>query len=382
MFIHLMGGIVFIYLTVRLLLPLRAGWKTKTALAVLLLFITQQHFINRVIFGGLASPEIPAFFLLAQGWCFLLLVLLLVFTLLRDLVLVLGWITRKIRGSARPTAPQPVFSSGRRQAIMVTLAAGTAFWGLREAVGAPEVRNIELLVPRLPKALDGLSIVQISDMHASPLLQSAWVSALVDRVNALKPDLVLFTGDMVDGTPTVRAADVAPLRRLRANYGIWGSVGNHEYYSDFSGWMKAFPALGMRMLLNQHAVLHIQEHPLVLAGVTDVAAVRLGLPGPDLPAALQGAPQDAVRILMEHRPANAPANALHGIDVQLSGHTHGGQILGMNALVAQFNGGYLYGRYTADALKMYVTSGAGVWNGFPVRLGVPSEIPRIILRSA
>ena len=265
---------------------------------------------------------------------------------------------------------------------MVALAAGTAFWGLREAVGVPDVRNVEMVVPRLPKALDGLSIVQISDMHASPLLQSSWVNALVDRVNTLKPDLILFTGDMVDGNPTVRAADVAPLRRLRANYGIWGSVGNHEYYSDFSGWMKAFPALGMRMLLNGHAVLHIQEQPLVLAGVTDVAAERFGLPGPDLPAALQGAPQDAVRILMEHRPANAAANARHGIDLQLSGHTHGGQILGMNAVVAQFNGGYLYGQYAVDALNMYVTSGAGVWNGFPVRLGVPSEIPRIILRSA
>ena len=85
---------------------------------------------------------------------------------------------------------------------------------------------------------------------------------------------------------------------------------------------------------------------------------------------------------MEHRPANAPANAQRGIDVQLSGHTHGGQILGMNAVVAQFNGGYLYGQYAVDALNMYVTSGAGVWNGFPVRLGVPSEIPRIILRNA
>ena len=382
MFIHLMAGIVFIYLGARLLLPLRVSKKTKLGLALLLLIISQQHFINRFVFGGLASPEIPASLLLLQGWCFLFLVLLLIFTLLRDLMLLIGWVARKIRGNSKSAPASPAFSSGRRQAMMVVLASGTAFWGIREAVGLPDVRQVEMVIPRLPKALDGLSIVQISDMHASPLLQSSWVSAVVDRVNALKPDLILFTGDMVDGNPTVRAADVAPLRRLRANYGILGAAGNHEYYSNFTGWMKAFPALGINMLQNRHEVLNIQGQPLVIAGVTDVAAESVGLPGPDLAAALQGAPEDAVRILMEHRPANAPKNVSHGIDLQLSGHTHGGQIIGMNAVVARFNGGYLYGQYKVDTLNMYVSSGAGLWNGFPVRLGVPSEIPRIVLRSA
>ncbi|MDD4702151.1 MAG: metallophosphoesterase [Desulfovibrio sp.] len=382
MFIHLMAGIAFIYLGIRLLLPLRVGKKTKFALALLLLIISQQHIVSRFIFGGLASPEIPATVLLVQGWCFFFLLLLLVFTLVRDLVLLVRWGARKIFASSTPAHASPAFSSGRRQALMVVLASGTALWGVREAVNVPRVRDIEMVVPRLPKALDGLSIVQISDMHASPLLQGSWVSALVDRVNGLKPDLVLFTGDMVDGNPTVRAADVAPLRRLKANYGILGAAGNHEYYSNFSGWMKAFSALGITMLQNRHEVLNIQGQPLVIAGVTDVVAERFGLPGPGIATAVQGAPEGAVRILMEHRPVNAAINASQGIDLQLSGHTHGGQILGMNAVVAQFNGGYLYGQYKVDALNMYVSSGAGLWNGFPVRLGVPSEIPRIILRSA
>lgn len=382
MLIHLMASIAFIYLAVRLVLPLRAGRKTKFALALLLFIVTQQHMVSRFVFGGLASPEIPATLLLAQGWCFLFLLLLLLFTLFRDLVLLVRWVVSKVRASSKPSFASPAFSSGRRQAMMVVLASGTALWGVREAVSLPSVRDIEMVVPRLPKALDGLSIVQVSDMHASPLLQNAWVSALVDRVNGLKPDLILFTGDMVDGNPTVRAADVAPLRRLKANYGILGSAGNHEYYSNFSGWMKAFSALGINMLQNRHEVLNIQGQPLVIAGVTDMVAERFGLPGPGVATAIQGAPEDAVRILMEHRPVNAAINASHGIDLQLSGHTHGGQIIGMNAVVAQFNGGYLYGQYKVDALNMYVSSGAGLWNGFPVRLGVPSEIPRIVLRSA
>ncbi|MDR2696749.1 MAG: metallophosphoesterase, partial [Deltaproteobacteria bacterium] len=106
------------------------------------------------------------------------------------------------------------------------------------------------------------------------------------------------------------------------------------------------------------------------------------LPGPDIAGALAGAPEGAVRILLDHRPGNAPENARMGVDLQLSGHTHGGQILGMHQLVARFNQGFVYGWYQVDTMRMYVSSGAGLWNGFPVRLGVPSEIVRCVLRSA
>jgi predicted MPP superfamily phosphohydrolase len=136
------------------------------------------------------------------------------------------------------------------------------------------------------------------------------------------------------------------------------------------------------MLLNSHVVLEIRGQKLVVAGVTDMVAERFSLPGPDLAQALAGAPKDAARILLDHRPGNAPANAGAGVDLQLSGHTHGGQIVGINQLVARFNQGFLYGWYQVGAMRLYVSSGAGLWNGFPVRLGVPAEIARVVLRSA
>jgi predicted MPP superfamily phosphohydrolase len=205
---------------------------------------------------------------------------------------------------------------------------------------------------------------------------------VVDRVNALSPDIIVFTGDTVDGLPERRAGSIAPLKDLRARYGVFGCAGNHEYYGNFAAWMRAFPTLGITMLLNGHVVLKIRGRELVVAGLTDMVAERFALPGPDLKRALAGAPEGAVRILLDHRPGNAPVNAAMGVDLQLSGHTHGGQILGVNLLVAQFNQGYLYGLYQIDKMSLYVSSGAGLWNGFPVRLGVPSEIVRLVLRSA
>ncbi|MDR2726810.1 MAG: metallophosphoesterase, partial [Deltaproteobacteria bacterium] len=249
-------------------------------------------------------------------------------------------------------------------------------------VAVPDVHTVETRLPRLPKELDGLTLVQISDLHVSPLLQERRTRAVVDAVNALDPDLILFTGDTVDGVPGRRAGSVAPLKDLRARHGVFGCAGNHEYYGDYAAWMRIFPALGLTMLLNSHAVIKVRGQKLVLAGITDIVAARFSLPGPDLAGALAGAPEDAVRILLDHRPGNAPENAKAGVDLQLSGHTHGGHILGMTHLVARFNQGFVYGWYQVDAMRMYVSSGAGLWNGFPVRLGVPSEIARIVLRSA
>jgi predicted MPP superfamily phosphohydrolase len=136
------------------------------------------------------------------------------------------------------------------------------------------------------------------------------------------------------------------------------------------------------MLLNEHVILNVKGEKLLIAGVTDVTAERYALPLPDVAAALAGAPASGLRILLEHRPIHAAQNAQYGFDLQLSGHTHGGQIWGVNRLVAEFNRGYLYGWYQEADMRLYVSSGAGLWNGFPLRLGVPSEIVCMKLRAA
>jgi predicted MPP superfamily phosphohydrolase len=377
MMIHLLAGLIFAYVLFRLILPLPVSGKIKLPAGLLLLLVSQQHAAIRYAAGNMASPELPVPLLLVAGWSFVALLFLFLLLLTRDLFLLLR---RLIRGARKESAPP--FSPGRRQAIITAMAVIPAAYGVQQGIAAPLVHHMEARLPRLPKELDGLTLVQISDLHVSPLLRETRVRAVVDAVNALKPDLVLFTGDTVDGVPERRAESVAPLKDLRARYGVFGCAGNHEYYGDYAAWMRTFPALNIRMLLNSHTVLKIHGRELVVAGLTDMVAERFSLPGPDLDQALAGAPAGAVRILLDHRPGNAPENAKAGVDLQLSGHTHGGQILGMNQVVARFNQGFLYGWYQVDKMRLYVSSGAGLWNGFPVRLGVPSEIVRCVLRGA
>lgn len=376
MLIHLIAGSLFLYLLFRFVFPLSVSRKAKFISGLILLLASQQHLVTRVIFGSLSSPELPPAVIAFQGWIFISMLLLFLLVLGRDVLLLGAWLLRRLRQK-----PKNNFSRDRRDALICGLALIPSAYGVYKGVSLPDVHSLEARLPTLPRQLDGLSIVQLTDLHVSPLFREEWVQAVVDKVNALSPDLILLTGDMVDGLPARRSTAVAPLKRLRARYGKFACVGNHEYYSDFSAWMKVFPQLGISMLLNNHNVVKIQDREIVLAGLTDIAAERYGLPLPDCKAAFSGAPESAFRILLDHRPGAVAENALSGVDLQLSGHTHGGQIIGLNQIVANFNKNYLYGWYQVEKTLLYVSSGAGLWNGFPVRLGVPSEIPRIVLCS-
>lgn len=377
MLIHLISGLIFLYLFVRLILPLPTGRAVKAGAGFLLLLVTQQHFLIRTFFGSMASPELPPTMIMVLGWSFVSLILLLALTLFRDLLRLGRYLAARIKRSVNPP-----FDRGRRTAMLGLAAVVPAAYGVGEGVVVPSMHCMEAALPRLPKALDGLTVVQVSDLHVSPLFRRSWVNKVVHLINAQNPDLILFTGDTVDGLPAHRANSVAPLKDLSARYGVFGCVGNHEYYGAYNAWLDAFHRLGITMLLNSHNVLNIKGQDLVLAGVTDVAAERFNLPMPDNTLALSGAPDGAFRIMLDHRPGAAKSHARAGVDLQLSGHTHGGQILGMDQMVARFNQGYLRGWYDVGPMKLYVNTGAGLWNGFPVRLGVPSEIARITLRSA
>ena len=155
--------------------------------------------------------------------------------------------------------------------------------------------------------------------------------------------------------------------------------GNHEYYSGYEEWMEFLPTLGIRMLLNEHAPAGGEA--VVLAGVTDPVAGIMRKEEPDISKALKDAPEKGVRILVSHQPRLAREAAAHGVDLQVSGHTHGGMIAGVDRLVARFNEGFVSGLYTVGNMKLYVSNGAGIWNGFPIRIGVPSEIVLIRLRN-
>lgn len=392
--------IPFFYLLIRLVIPARMGAGAKVVCAVLLLVTTQAFAINRFLIGNLSAPDLPRWLLMLQGWLLAASLLLFALVLLRDILLLLRrlWRVFARRKDARPaTASGAPASPSRRELVRagcgglllarpaerVALAAavlGPTAFGVGEAVAVPPLREEEARLRRLPREQDGLRMAQISDLHMSSLLTRDWVAAVVDRVNAQKPDLIVLTGDMVDGPPEMRMDSARELGRLSAPLGVFACVGNHEYYSGYAAWVRVFGELGIHMLLNGHAVLKPGGRELVLAGLTDPVARTFGLPGPDMEAAMAGAPANAPCILLEHRPGFAPLRARHGVDFQLSGHTHGGQAPGLREIVSAFNNGYVRGWFDVDGMPLYVSPGAGLWGGFPIRIATPSEIAVFTLR--
>jgi len=183
---------------------------------------------------------------------------------------------------------------------------------------------------------------------------------------------------MIDGSPDALRDDITPLSELKARYGVYGVTGNHEYYFHVEQWLPVFEKLGIVMLRNEHRTLSVNGAELVIAGVPDLTAQQFGEVGPDSEKALEGAP-DGTRVLLKHRPSRASGNTR--VDLQLSGHTHGGHLFFLKWLIASFNGGLIEGLFDMDGTKLYVSPGTGLWPGFSIRLGVSSEITRINLRS-
>lgn len=260
------------------------------------------------------------------------------------------------------------------------LAAALAAIGVAQAVRAPPLRDVTVEIAELPQSFDEYRLVQLTDLHISRLFPLRWARAVVERTNALDADLIVVTGDFIDGSLAARRRDVAPLRDLSARDGVWFVPGNHEYFFGCAAWMRHLAGLGLRPLANGHTVLRRGADRLVLAGVTDLSASATGNVPPNLDAALAGAPAAAPVILLDHQPMRARDAARRGVALQLSGHTHGGMIRGLDLLVARANAGFVSGRYEVDGMTLYVNNGTALWPGFALRLGVPSELTRITLR--
>lgn len=373
---HIFATIIGIYVALRLVPPLRWKAPAKWVAGIFIVLLSQYHFIGRMVFGNMASPELPTGVLIFMGWLFGSFFLLAVFFLLKDMFSFLTLLWRRIRKTRKPP-----FSPNRVNAVLLTAALVLSAIGVWQAIRIPDVRTVAVSIRGLPAEMDGLKVVQLSDLHASRLLTGERNRAVVDKTNALNPDLILITGDLVDGTVENRVDDVAPFRDFHAKYGVFSIPGNHEYYSDYVEWMKAFDGLGLTMLKNGHAVVIVGGRPLVIAGTTDRVAPNFGLPQPDVRAALNGIPDNAPVILMAHQPRGAAENAAAGVDLQLSGHTHGGQIMGAHWLVQLLNEGFVSGLYDVGDMKLYVSNGTGLWNGFPIRLGRTAEITEIVLHA-
>ena len=323
------------------------------------------------------SYSVIAHLQVATGWILSALLLAFVLTLLRDIVGLLG-----------------VFTSRSRQAftgLSVVLALLVAGFGVTQALTIPQVREQEIAIANLPAEFDGLRIAVIADIHASPINDSHYVQGIVNRTQAANPDLIVLPGDMIDGDVKTEAKNIAPLSQLKAKYGVFSAPGNHEYYSGYDAWAQVFRALHLNYLENQTQRVKIKGRTLAVSGIGDPAYGRLsqqnadprvpeGLP-PDIESVAKQAKGADFHLLLAHQPKLARDNAAQGVGLQISGHTHGGHILGMDRwLVAPVNNGFVRGAYDVDRMKLFVSSGAGLWAGFAVRLGVPSAIDLLVLR--
>jgi len=249
--------------------------------------------------------------------------------------------------------------------------------GLINARRRARVVTVNVPIANLAPALEGFTIAQISDIHVGPTIKRGYLDAIVDAVNALNVDLIAVTGDLVDGSVERLAPHTQPLHRLRAKHGSFFVTGNHEYYSGAQAWTQEVERLGLRVLNNEHVVVEHAGAPLVVAGITDYSAHHFDPARRSDPhAAVAGAP-DAPKILLAHQPRSAFAAASAGYDLQLSGHTHGGQFWPWNHFV-RFQQPFTAGLRRIDGLLVYISRGTGYW-GPPKRFGAPSEITHLRL---
>ncbi len=307
--------------------------------------------------------------------CMGLLSSLLVLTVLRDGGLLLADVFVRLDPGGVKLASVSAFS-----AVAVPVAGGAVtLWGLFNARRTAAVVCVDVPIAGLPPALDGFTIVQISDVHVGPTIKRGYLNAIVDVVNRQHADLVAVTGDLVDGSVEQLAPHVAPLAALRSRYGSYFVTGNHEYYSGADAWVAELRRLGLHVLMNEHVLIEHAGAGVVVAGVTDYGAHLFdAAQRSDPKAAMAGAPPDAgLRVLLAHQPRSAAAAAAAGFDLQLSGHTHGGQFMPWNWLV-RLQQPFTAGLHRWQRLWVYTSRGTGYW-GPPKRFGAPSEITRLRL---
>ena len=297
-------------------------------------------------------------------------------------LLVLVFIGDVVRGAyaiARWTLSAQQWPMLDPRAVSLTILGAAGALSLVGLVQArcPRVRRVDVPIEGLPPELEGYRIVQWSDVHVGPTIRRPFVQSLVERTNALSADAVVITGDFVDGPMEALRTEVEPIRELRARDGVFYVTGNHEYYWAAGEWIPLLESLGLDFLKNEHRVIERGAAKLVMAGVTDPVGRNTHKQDPD--RALAGAPADSVKVLLSHRPQTAKDASRLGVDLQLSGHTHGGQFFPFNLVIHKFQP-IAKGLHRVGRTWLYVNRGTGYW-GPPTRLAVGGEITVLSLRS-
>ncbi len=351
-------------------------WRLMATIAVVLLaLLVPASFILR---RG-AGTMIASLYWPAMIWMGLVLLLVLLLGAI-DTVKLIWFIAAKLRGAPPVDPARRLFLSRVAASAAGAMAAAAGAWGVRSALRAPKVEEVRVPLARLPRSLDGTKIVQLTDLHVGPTIGHEFVAEVVERANALEPDVVAITGDLVDGSVAALRESVAPLAGLKARHGVYFVTGNHEYYSGAIAWEKELGRLGVRVLRNERVTIGEGADSFDLAGVDDYNAYGMAPGhGADLEKALVGRDPSRELVLLAHQPRAIHEAARLGVGLQLSGHTHGGQIWPWKYMV------YLQQPFVAGLARLrdtwiYTSRGTGYW-GPPMRLATPSEITKIVLRA-
>ena len=262
---------------------------------------------------------------------------------------------------------------------MITLAGSATVYGFYSARKGPFIIKHDIYIKNLPEAYENFSIAQISDLHVGPTIKRPYVEDVLEKISHLNPDLIAVTGDLVDGSVKYLSSDLQPLKDMIAPYGTFFVTGNHEYYSGVDQWLDETDRLGMKNLINTNEIISKSGDEIAIAGITDLNAHQINLShrsDPEL--ALASLPKDIIKIVLAHQPNSIHAVHKVGADLQLSGHTHGGQFWPFTYPV-KLASTYIAGYYDHFGTQIYVNRGTGYW-GPPLRIGVPAEITLIRLK--
>jgi hypothetical protein len=364
----------------------------RTRLAASTLIIGSSVLIPVIMVVGRRSPRGPFEFLASpiftwMGALYYLVLLFWLFDLFRWSAKKARSLANRFKPAATETQSEPEDPS--RRLFLARTGAGIALAGTSAAVfigrsnvsGEITTPTIEVPLARLPKALDGFRIVHFTDVHIGPILDRKFLRGLVEKANAMKPDLVVITGDLVDSSPGLIGPEVAELAKLKSRFGRFFVTGNHEYYSGAEDWIQYLAKMEIPTLINQRVSIGDSGASFDLAGIPDKVGGRYShLHNPDLAATLKGRDPERELLLLAHRPGPIDDAAKHHVGLQLSGHTHGGQ-LWPSTIVSKWKHTYSTGlhHHTPDT-QIYVSRGAGFW-GAPMRIAAPAELPLIVLSS-
>ena len=262
---------------------------------------------------------------------------------------------------------------------MITLAGSATVYGFYSARKGPFIIKHDIYIKKLPDAFENFSIVQISDLHVGPTIKRPYVEDVLEKISRLNPDLIAVTGDLVDGSVKYLKSELQPLKDMIAPYGTFFVTGNHEYYSGVDQWLDETDRLGMKNLINSNELISKAGDQIAIAGITDLRAHQIKpahRSDPEL--ALRSVPEDITKIVLAHQPNSIHSVHETGADLQLSGHTHGGQFWPFTYPVKMTHP-YIAGLHDHQGTQIYVNRGTGYW-GPPLRIGVPAEITLIRLK--